>query len=137
MHRMFSAEKKIVLFLLLVIFTFSCNNSKKIADNTLAIENSKNNSIYRFTISFFSKGGGTDRKARSEFESFLENFNKKNAVNLQYIKTSWGREGEVDYCFQLEELKKKNQIIFINECEDLLKDSKLVHFQEFVECKNH
>ena len=137
MHRMFSAEKKIVLFLLLVIFTFSCNNSKKIADNTLATENSKNNSIYRFTISFFSKGGGTDRKARSEFESFLENFNKKNEVNLQYIKTSWGREGEVDYCFQLEELKKKKQIIFIKECEDLLKDSKLVHFQEFGECKNH
>ena len=137
MHRMFSTEKKIVLFLLLVIFTFSCNNSKKIADNTLATENSKNNSIYRFTISFFSKGGGTDRKARSEFESFLENFNKKNEVNLQYIKTSWGREGEVDYCFQLEELKKKKQIAFIKECEDLLKDSKLVHFQEFSECKNH
>ena len=134
---MFSTEKKIVLFLLLVIFTFSCNNSKKIADNTLATENSKNNSIYRFTISFFSKGGGTDRKARSEFESFLENFNKKNEVNLQFIKTTWGREGEVDYCFQLEELKKKKQIAFIKECEDLLKDSKLVHFQEFSECKNH
>ncbi len=137
MHRMFSTEKKIVLFLLLVIFTFSCNNSKKIADNTLATENSKNNSIYRFTISFFSKGGGTDRKARSEFESFLENFNKMNEVNLQFTKTSWGREGEVDYCFQLDELKKKKQIVFIKQCEDLLKDSKLVHFQEFGECKNH
>ena len=134
---MVSTLKKIVLFLLLVIFIFSCNNSKKIADNTLATENSKNNSIYRFTISFFSKGGGTDRKARSKFESFLENFNKKNEVNLQFIKTSWGREGEVDYCFQLEELKKKKQIAFIKECEDLLKDSKLVHFQEFGECKNH
>ena len=134
---MFSVFKKTVLFLLLVNFTFSCSNSKKIADNTLEIENSKNNSIYRFTISFFSKGGGTDRKARSEFESFLENFNKKNEVNLQFIKTSWGREGEVDYCFKLDELKNKKQIIFIKECEDLLKDSKLVHFQEFSECKNH
>jgi hypothetical protein len=134
---MVSTLKKIVLFLLLVIFIFSCNNSKKIADNTLATENSKNNSIYRFTISFFSKGGGTDRKARSEFELFLENFNKKNEVNLQYIKTSWGREGEVDYCFQLEEFKKKKQIVFIKECEDLLKDTKLVHFQEFGKCKNH
>jgi hypothetical protein len=129
--------KRRLLFLLLVLFTVSCSNSKKIPGNKLAIENSKNSSIYRFTISFFSKGGGTDRKARSEFESFLENFNKKNEVNLQYIKTSWGREGEVDYCFQLEELKKKKQIIFIKECEDLLKDSKLVHFQEFGECKNH
>jgi hypothetical protein len=134
---MFSVFKKTVLFLLLVNFTFSCSNSKKIAVNTLEIENSKNNSIYRFTISFFSKGGGTDRKARSEFESFLENFNKKNEVNLQFIKTSWGREGEVDYCFKLDELKNKKQIIFIKECEDLLKDSKLVHFQEFGECKNH
>jgi hypothetical protein len=134
---MYCLIKRRLLFLLLVIFTISCSNSKKITDDTLGIENSKNNSIYRFTISFFSKGGGTDRKARSEFESFLENFNKKNEVNLQFIKTSWGREGEVDYCFQLEELKKKKQIAFIKECEDLLKDSKLVHFQEFGECKNH
>ena len=134
---MYCLIKRIALFLLLVLFTISCSNSKKITTDTLAIENSKNNSIYRFTISFFSKGGGTDRKSRSEFESFLENFNKKNEVNLQYIKTSWGREGEVDYCFQLEELKKKKQIIFIKECEDLLKDSKLVHFLEFAECKNH
>lgn len=134
---MSSLINKIGLFLLLVLFTISCIDSKKITENTLDVENSKNNSIYRFTISFFSKGGGTDRKARSEFESFLENFNKKNEVNLQYIKTSWGREGEVDYCFQLEELKKKKQIIFIKECEDLMKDSKLVHFQEFGECRNH
>ncbi len=128
---------KIGLFLLLDLFTISCIDSKKIAENTLDIENSKNNSIYRFTISFFSKGGGTDRKARSEFQSFLENFNKKNEVNLQFIKTTWGREGEVDYCFKLDELNKKKQIAFIKECEDLLKDSKLIHLQEFAECKNH
>ena len=133
---MYSLIKKIGLFLILAFFVISCSNSKKVTEESLEIDNSKNNSIYRFSVSFFSKGGGTDRKARSEFESFIEAYNKKNNVILQFTKTPWGREGEVDYCFMLDELKKKEQGVFIKECENLLKDSKLVNLQEFTPCRN-
>lgn len=100
-------------------------------------ESLSSDSIYRFTISFYSKGGGTDRLARGEFEIYLENFNKKNHKKLHYETTNWGREGEVDYCFKLEELRKKEQQKFIDDCKELLKESELVRFEEFSTCRSN
>jgi hypothetical protein len=46
----------------------------------------------------------------------------------------WGREGEVDYCFQLSELNNSDQQSFINEIKSSIGTSKLVQVAENQPC---
>ena len=47
-----------------------------------------------------------------------------------YEKKYWGREGEVNFCFMLNELNKDNQEKFILESKNLLSNSTRVRFKE-------
>lgn len=86
---------------------------------------------YRLTVSFYSKGEGTDYKTREEFDKFLEEFSPSVAVE----KKRWGREGESDYCFKLSELTKAQQDDFVGKAKAILSKSQLVHIKENVPCR--
>lgn len=87
---------------------------------------------YRLTISFYSIGTGIDSEHHDKFVEFLNNFKPV----LLYDKAGWGREGEVDYCFFLRELKPKEQETFVADVKKLLEKCERFHLEEFKPCKN-
>jgi hypothetical protein len=89
---------------------------------------------YIFTVSFFSLGGGSDGKMMNKFKEFIESYNKDKNVVITYELNSWGREGEADFCFRLEELNAKLRADFIAKSRGILAESKLVHVAENSQC---
>ena len=124
---------KITVLSLVLLFTYTaCSMCKKAELNqTEAAETSATkDSSYRFVVSFISIGSGIDRKAKSQYEQFLKDFELKNNVTILYDKKYWGREGEVNFCFMLNELKKEEQESFILRSRNQLASSTLVRFPE-------
>lgn len=118
--------------MVLLFTSAACSMSKKAELNqTVAAENSAiKDSSFRFVVSFISMGSGIDRKAKSQYEQFLKDFESKNNVTISYEKKYWGREGEVNFYFMLNELKKEEQESFILQSKNLLANSTRVRFKE-------
>ena len=85
---------------------------------------------YRFIVSFYSSGEGSDYKTKEEFDKFLNSYSKK----IAFEGVPWGREGEFDYCFKLNELSSSEQTDFIKKSKELLEKSKLVSVDENQKC---
>ena len=85
---------------------------------------------YRLIVSFLSKGGGIDMKIHEEFLSFIDKHSKK----PRYESYRWGREGEIDYCFQLGEMKVKEQSEFIENVKTMIGKSDEVQVLENSPC---
>ncbi len=129
---------KYLLYLLAVISIISCTNTKKIAEKNTTTTSQNTNmpeTNYRLIVSFISIGSGTDKKAKQQYDQFISQYEQKYKIKLNYEITSWGREGEVDYCFKLIELKEKQQELFITETKEILKSSSLVRFKENTTCR--
>ena len=126
---------KILLYISIVIFTLACNAKKK----TTTIEEPPSalvvDSTSRFIVSFISIGEGTDYEAKKQFKRFVETYNLNNKTEITYSVSSWGREGEIDYCFTMEELASDQQIIFIQELKEALKSSTLIRYKENSMCR--
>ena len=90
---------------------------------------------YRLKVSFTSMGGGIDFKAKTKYDAFIIDFGKRNNATLQHETATWGREGEVDYCFNLGQLNPRQQGAFVQESKALLKDNELVDVAENVVCQ--
>mgnify|MGYP006902761593 FL=1 len=117
--------------LVLVFTTASCTLLKGEKD-TDSVEEVVNEETSRFIVSFYSPGNGIDRPAKTKFDKFLGDFEPA----ITYSTTRWGREGEVDYCFDLEELNAEEQEAFIEEVKQLLAKSKKVRFSENELCRS-
>ena len=63
-------------------------------------------------ISFISKGAGIDNDLRDAIEKNITDFNSQNNLNLSYDKKGWGREGEVDYFINIENLSTQQKKSF-------------------------
>jgi hypothetical protein len=119
------------VFLIALIFSlFSCESSKKLSEKT--VTDSEIN--YRFRVSFFSIGSGIDGDAKQEYMNFLRSFEAKMNTNISYEVNQWGKEGETNFCFKLAELSEKDQLQFIAESKDKLKNAKNVRFIENEPC---
>ncbi len=124
-----------LFYTLLFIGMASCTQSKKAtqtATNTQTAE--KDPSKYRFGISFYSIGTGTDGAARQQMMDYIHQFEQKEGVTLTYEKYAWGKEGEIDYCFKLKELTPKQQENFILQIKQKLNKSTRVHYKEYSDC---
>lgn len=126
------------IFLIAVTTLFACNSNKKVTDKKITTSATQSkittDTNYRFSVSFISIGAGTDKKAKQQYDQYIAEYEQKNKVKLNYETTNWGREGEVDYCFKLEELDKKMQELFVAETKEILKSSSLVRYQENMTC---
>lgn len=137
------------LALILCISTSACKSQKSSQSSSTASNNTSasgaqnnqtqnttqntNNSvqeIYRLSVSFYSIGAGTDGEAIGKFTKFLEEYKPKVAHEI----SRWGREGEVNFCFRLSELKPKEQEKFVAEVKKLLASCQLVHIEENRTC---
>jgi hypothetical protein len=92
--------------------------------------------LYGVVVSFYSKGEGIDAKALHIYNTFLDGFEKQHNLNLNYVKTPWGREGEVDYCIPLNNMDSGKQSNFLMQTREILLQSQLVHILENAPC-NH
>ena len=86
-----------------------------------------------FTVSLYSKGTGIEQEAKNVVTNTIEKYTKK-GYDISYTSVSWGREGEVDFCFQLQKLEPKVYHAFLDELTRLLKD-KQVYINEKVPCR--
>jgi hypothetical protein len=120
---------------LLLLFAIACTNAKKSTPSIPSDSVIAQDSLYRFSVSFFSIGGGIDHKAKKQFTEFIIQFNSNNKPVIEPEVVAWGREGETDYCFKLSEVNAVQQIKFIEETKELLKSSKNVRYNENCKCR--
>jgi hypothetical protein len=131
---------KSILTLSILLCLISCNSAKHPGAGNKKQKESSNSvlsdTVFRFGVSFISIGRGTDKQAKKEFNEFIQEFNATNKVNLKVEIINWGREGEVDYCFGLNELDVKSQADFISQVKGILGNSSLVKCYENETCKH-
>ncbi len=89
---------------------------------------------YRFIVTFYSIGSGTERDQIVMFEKFVTDYGQKSKTTIAYEKSNWGREGEVNYCMKLAEIAAEDQQKFIGEAKEILKSAKWVRFSENTPC---
>ncbi len=94
-----------------------------------------NNADQYFTVSLYSIGTGIDQLAKNVVVNTIDKYTQKGYV-ISYSAVPWGREGEVDYCFELQKLDGKVYTSFFDEISALLKD-KQVHIKEKVPCRSN
>lgn len=119
---------KYVIFLIAAITLSNCHGNKHGTTHPADPND-------RFSVSFISIGAGTDGSAKEKFDQFITEYKQENKVELKYETINWGREGEVDYCFDLTSLDKKKQELFIAETKEILKTSTLVRYKENEPCQ--
>jgi hypothetical protein len=118
--------KKTLFLLFLVLIVFSCGG-KKNAQNLTDAKITKD----FYVVSFFSKGEGVNSDAVKILEDYLEKYKPK----FSFSKQKWGREGEVNYCFDLSKTRKKKIKSFENKMLVLLEGQDLVNFSFDNKCK--
>lgn len=124
-----------LISLFAIIAIIACNSTKKVTDINATPSTSQNtnatDTLCHLNVSFISAGAGTDKKAIREYNQYIIQYEQTNKIKLNYKITSWGREGEKDYCFNLKELNKKQQEAFTAETKEVLKNSTLVLYNEY------
>ncbi len=119
-----------IIYIILIIST-ACSSKQQAQSGTTIKDNE-----YTLSVSFISKGQGINRSKHQDFTNFIQKFNSQNNVNITPESYSWGREGERDYCFKLENLDSKIVQNFISESKELLKNSELVLYNENGQCRH-
>ena len=125
---------KNLIYFSAIISMLACNSSKKATIKNTTTASTQDpittNTNHYFTVSFISIGTGPDRKAKSKYDQYLIQYEQKNKIKLSYEIIPWGKEGEFNYCFKINELDKKQQEVFIAETKEVLINSTLVRYKE-------
>ncbi|MFM9055090.1 MAG: hypothetical protein ACKOQY_00145, partial [Bacteroidota bacterium] len=85
---------------------------------------------FRLVVSLISIGEGTDPEGMRLIERYVEDFGKLSGKPLSYVLIPWGREGEVDCCFALNELTPALQVQFIEGLNERAKGRNLLQINE-------
>jgi hypothetical protein len=89
---------------------------------------------YSLVVSFYSIGSGIDRPVAQEFDYLVRDFQEQFGEDFSAERVSWGREGELDYCIQLDKLKSASKESFNSRAESILKKTERVHSKENAPC---
>jgi len=84
-----------------------------------------------FVVNFISFGAGIDIETQAKFDAFLET----KYPNLNVERVHWGREGEVNYCINLDRLSEMQRSDFVRESTEILGRSSLVKISEKPCCR--
>lgn len=124
--------KKLLYLLLIPMLLSACKAKQQpVVETTTAVPTTSNSgNTYRFIVSFYSIGTGTNGAAIQQLDEFVKKYEAKNKVAVPYVPVRWGREGEVDYCFKLDKLNVQQQAAFITETKTLLKGAEHVNYKE-------
>ena len=128
-------KSRSVILILVVLLTLSCSSTKNANDAAATVTETANSDSadnFSLIVSFYSPGNGIDHKMKKEFLAFLTN----NYPKVVYQGTKWGKEGEIDFCLQLDELTESQKEQFVKESRELLSKSNRVHIYENMPCRN-
>jgi hypothetical protein len=92
-------------------------------------------SIKSLVVSFYSIGGGIDLEAARKFDAWIAAYKTAAGNPIVYEKIGWGREGEIDYCIQLESIGMSDASGFVDAAKGSLSACKMMHFTVNGECK--
>lgn len=132
----------IVSSILLIAITSSCKCHKKNktpnASQTVVPakkELLKGSGLYHVSISFYSIAFGPDFTAIKATDALINSWQEKTGKIIEKEVVNWGREGETDYCLNLDELDQKDQDSFIAELKSTLSTKERVNIKEKSECR--
>jgi hypothetical protein len=111
----------------------SSNTSNNMSNSTTSSEN-QGVINYSMVVSFFSIGSGIDRPVALDFNELVRTYQETFSNQFTAEKVGWGREGEVDYCIQLDNMKKADAEEFKKKANEILKKSEHVHMNENAPC---
>jgi hypothetical protein len=141
-----------------LLFCFSCKNNTKVnptppasnqINNTVNVQTVQEQPIkietkaipdtmlYSLVVSFYSIGSGIDRPIAQEFDYLVKDFQEQFGDHFSAERIRWGREGELDYCIQLGEMKPENRKQFRERADVILKKSARVHVTENTTCRRN
>lgn len=89
---------------------------------------------YRLIVSFISIGEGPDFNAKQSLDKIISDWENRIGGKIEAEQYPWGREGELDICYQLKDLNVDQQIAFITQIKDVVGASKLVQISENQPC---
>lgn len=112
-----------------------CKTTEKNVPTTKQQISTTEEKKYHLVVSFFSVAYGIDHNAKTALDNLITEDTLQNKKRIIVQKTPWGREGEIDYCIDLQYLEKKSQTEFINKAKELLSGSNLVHIKENEPCR--
>lgn len=106
----------------------AASSSAVIAEGTGARPDSTDNTA-RLVVSFTSKGAGIDHKTKDEFEKWLAQ-----RGDATWETTTYGREGETNFCFRLANMDSRRQEIFVKDVRTFLSGKETVFVEEYAPC---
>jgi hypothetical protein len=131
--------RNIVTFIFIgIIFLYSCashkNTTPSDVDHTLLNTTSLTDSSY-FVVSFYSRGGGVARDTKMEFIKYIDSIIPLQAEKIIYEEKKWGREGEINYCFDMSLNSEDQKSTFQKNIRDSFQGKKLVRIFMAIDCK--
>lgn len=97
-------------------------------------QDKQSDNIYRLIVSFISIGEGTDRNGKAKLDAVLESWKQKTGKLITYEPISWGREGETDFCFKINELSAQEQELFAADMKKAFDGNQLIQITENQPC---
>lgn len=120
-------KKALVIIASCGIF-WSCSCTKKdVAQNQTTMADSAT------TLSFFSRGAGIDNVAYQMLTDTMLAFAQKHTDTIAYSSTRWGREGEIDLCFPVQQNKHSSE--FYAFLERNFRNHENVHYSKTLTCE--
>ncbi|MCU0524477.1 MAG: hypothetical protein MUF72_06590 [Elainella sp. Prado103] len=99
-----------------------------------AMKETASQPIHRLVVSFRSECCGTDRAAIERIDRFIAEFEQAHHSQINFEKSVWGREGEFDYCFDLNQISETVTLAFITGIYEQAQASRLVNVTENGTC---
>jgi hypothetical protein len=124
------------------ILISACNPSKKANSVTVTeVEESKRaeqtemppvptQKTVRLVVTFASIGAGIDPNAKTMLDAYINSFKEKSGKLVKYGTLAWGREGEYDCEFSLNELNLNEQSDFVKGLKKQLEGNQLIQIEE-------
>lgn len=102
-----------------------------IAACTASSKSKSSEKVDNIVVNFTSKGSGINYKVKNNIDQLLQD----KYSEIQIVKTSYGREGEIEYCVNLVDLKAKNVSRFTNDIKETIGDAPTVKYFENRQCR--
>ena len=145
---------KIIYSAVFIVFLFACKNNNQSAtarqeekktdtiitdtiinkETNIQTQNKADTTVSRLVITFYSIGSGSEYALCKELEDSIESYSLKVGKTIDYKKTSWGREGEIDVCLKLNELSQEEREDFVVHTKTMLKKGKWVNIYDNKPC---
>ncbi len=81
---------------------------------------------HQLSVNFISVGSGIDTKANAQLRDCIAKFQQDNRLSLEYNVKPCGKEGEIEYVFNLKKLQKKQRKTFQDTVREMFKENKMV-----------